>query len=106
MRMGNFKAALKQFVKDTLFLYLVEQLPYFATYFLRFQKCSKKEISDEKSWLMHEMGRCWFEMERFKKAEECGKKSLEFAKEEYDEPWQLKALILIGQSQGGGISVI
>ena len=54
----------------------------------------------EKTWLYHEIGRCYLEMGEYETAEEYGEKSLAAAQEAKDEVWQLNATVLIAQSQG------
>ena len=57
----------------------------------------------EATWLYHEMGRCYLEMNRFNKAKDCGDKSLKSARETDDKPWQLNANVLLAQTEGMSI---
>jgi len=54
----------------------------------------------EKTWLYHEIGRCYLEMGEHEKAEDYGEKSLAAAQEAKDDVWQLNATVLIAQAQG------
>lgn len=54
----------------------------------------------EKTWLFHEIGRCYLELGKYTDAREHGEKSLACAKEAEDEGWQLHASVLIAQSEG------
>lgn len=53
----------------------------------------------EKTWLYHEIGRCYLELGKYTDAREHGEKSLAAAKEAEDEGWQLHASVLIAQSE-------
>ncbi|KAJ8364558.1 hypothetical protein SKAU_G00133890 [Synaphobranchus kaupii] len=53
----------------------------------------------EKTWLFHEIGRCYLELERFEEALDYGSRSLEAANETSDEKWQLNASVLVAQSE-------
>ena len=54
----------------------------------------------ENTWLSHEIGRCYLELEKYHKAKEFGEKSLAAGEECDDEVWQLNANVLIAQAQG------
>jgi len=63
------------------------------------EKIPLTRSSLESTWLFHEIGRCYYELEQTSKAKEYGEKSLEEAKKAGDEVWQLNASVLIAQSQ-------
>lgn len=54
----------------------------------------------ETTWIYHEIGRCYLELEKYNKAKECGIKSLDAAQDFEDEVWQLNASVLVAQSLG------
>ncbi|XP_067687289.1 outer dynein arm-docking complex subunit 4-like isoform X2 [Haliotis asinina] len=53
----------------------------------------------EKTWLYHEIGRCYLEVSRYEDARDYGEKSLAAAREADDEGWQLHACVLVAQSE-------
>ncbi|NXX85801.1 TTC25 protein, partial [Urocolius indicus] len=53
----------------------------------------------EKTWLFHEIGRCYLELNNAEAARTYGEKSLTSADEEGDVEWQLHATILVAQAQ-------
>ncbi|XP_069733099.1 outer dynein arm-docking complex subunit 4 [Phaenicophaeus curvirostris] len=53
----------------------------------------------EKTWLFHEIGRCYFELNQAEAAHDYGEKSLQSADEEGDVEWQLHAVVLLAQAQ-------
>ncbi|XP_036406300.1 tetratricopeptide repeat protein 25 [Megalops cyprinoides] len=53
----------------------------------------------EKTWLFHEIGRCYLELERHTEARDYGSRSLEAADDTGDEKWQLNASVLVAQSE-------
>ncbi|XP_005141151.2 outer dynein arm-docking complex subunit 4 [Melopsittacus undulatus] len=53
----------------------------------------------EKTWLLHEIGRCYLELDKAKAAQSYGQKSLQVADEEGDAEWQLHAMVLVAQAQ-------
>ncbi|KAM6174657.1 outer dynein arm-docking complex subunit 4 [Erethizon dorsatum] len=53
----------------------------------------------EKTWLLHEIGRCYLELDQAQQAQYYGERSLQFAEEEGDIEWQLNASILVAQAQ-------
>uniref|UniRef100_A0A8B9FEN1 Outer dynein arm-docking complex subunit 4 n=1 Tax=Amazona collaria TaxID=241587 RepID=A0A8B9FEN1_9PSIT len=53
----------------------------------------------EKTWLFHEIGRCYLELDKAKAAQTYGQQSLQAADEEGDAEWQLRAMILVAQAQ-------
>ncbi|KAM5134981.1 outer dynein arm-docking complex subunit 4 isoform 2-T2 [Mantella aurantiaca] len=53
----------------------------------------------EKTWLFHEIGRCYLELELLEDARNYGMKSQEEAEEAGDEEWQLNASVLLAQAQ-------
>lgn len=54
----------------------------------------------EKTWLFHEIGRCYLELDRAQQAQSYGEKSQQCAEEEGDIEWQLNASVLVAQAQG------
>ncbi|XP_037849487.1 outer dynein arm-docking complex subunit 4 isoform X2 [Chlorocebus sabaeus] len=56
----------------------------------------------EKTWLFHEIGRCYLELDQAWQAQNYGEKSQECAEEEGDIEWQLNASVLVAQAQGLG----
>ncbi|XP_023573691.1 tetratricopeptide repeat protein 25 isoform X2 [Octodon degus] len=53
----------------------------------------------EKTWLLHEIGRCYLELDQALQAQHYGERSLQFAEEEGDIEWQLNASVLVAQAQ-------
>ncbi|XP_059936980.1 outer dynein arm-docking complex subunit 4 [Mesoplodon densirostris] len=53
----------------------------------------------EKTWLFHEIGRCYLELDQAWQAQNYGEKSLQCAEEEGDIEWQLNASVLVAQAQ-------
>ncbi|XP_066485346.1 outer dynein arm-docking complex subunit 4 [Tiliqua scincoides] len=53
----------------------------------------------EKTWLFHEIGRCYLELGRAVEARDYGERSLQCAEEEGDIEWQLNAGVLVAQAQ-------
>ena len=58
----------------------------------------------EKTWLFHEIGRCYLELNNAEAAQNYGRKSLQSADEEGDVEWQLHATVLVAQAEGKGVS--
>ena len=54
----------------------------------------------EKTWLFHEIGRCYLELDQAWEAQNYGEKSQQCAEEEGDMEWQLNASVLVAQAQG------
>lgn len=54
----------------------------------------------EKTWLFHEIGRCYLELDQPWQAQNYGEKSQQCAEEEGDIEWQLNASVLVAQAQG------
>lgn len=54
----------------------------------------------ESTWLYHEIGRCYLELQRFQDARDFGEKAIQAAKEAEDDGWQLHASVLVAQSEG------
>jgi hypothetical protein len=54
----------------------------------------------EKTWLFHEIGRCYLELDQAWEAQNYGEKSQQYAEEEGDIEWQLNASVLVSQAQG------
>ncbi|XP_006901778.1 PREDICTED: tetratricopeptide repeat protein 25 [Elephantulus edwardii] len=53
----------------------------------------------EKTWLFHEIGRCYLELNNASQAQSYGEKSQQCAEEEGDIEWQLNASVLVAQAQ-------
>ncbi|KAK2496869.1 hypothetical protein MC885_015312, partial [Smutsia gigantea] len=53
----------------------------------------------EKTWLFHEIGRCYLELGQAWQAQNYGEKSQQCAEEEGDIEWQLNASVLVAQAQ-------
>uniref|UniRef100_A0A2K6LJC3 Outer dynein arm-docking complex subunit 4 n=1 Tax=Rhinopithecus bieti TaxID=61621 RepID=A0A2K6LJC3_RHIBE len=53
----------------------------------------------EKTWLFHEIGRCYLELDQAWQAQNYGEKSQQCAEEEGDVEWQLNASVLVAQAQ-------
>ncbi|XP_040919079.1 outer dynein arm-docking complex subunit 4 [Toxotes jaculatrix] len=53
----------------------------------------------EKTWLFHEIGWCYLELDRHKEARDYGVRSLAAADEIADEKWQMNANVLVAQSE-------
>ncbi|XP_029782845.1 tetratricopeptide repeat protein 25 isoform X2 [Suricata suricatta] len=53
----------------------------------------------EKTWLFHEIGRCYLELDQAWQAQHYGEKSQQCAEEEGDIEWQLNASVLVAQAQ-------
>ena len=54
----------------------------------------------ESTWLYHEIGRCYLELNKYSDARDYGEKSLQAAKESDDDGWQLHARVLVAQAEG------
>ncbi|XP_074080011.1 outer dynein arm-docking complex subunit 4 isoform X2 [Macrotis lagotis] len=63
------------------------------------EKIPLAKTSLEKTWLFHEIGRCYLELNRPWEAQEYGEKSQACAEEEGDVEWQLNASVLVAQAQ-------
>ncbi|NXJ96908.1 TTC25 protein, partial [Corythaixoides concolor] len=63
------------------------------------EKIPMAKSSLEKTWLFHEIGRCYLELNKAEAAHNYGEKSLQSAAEEGDVEWQLHATVLVAQSQ-------
>ncbi|KAJ7313521.1 hypothetical protein JRQ81_004970 [Phrynocephalus forsythii] len=53
----------------------------------------------ERTWLFHEIGRCYLELDRAAEARDYGERSLQCAEEEGDIEWQLNGGVLVAQAQ-------
>ncbi|XP_057573229.1 outer dynein arm-docking complex subunit 4 isoform X2 [Hippopotamus amphibius kiboko] len=53
----------------------------------------------EKTWLFHEIGHCYLELDQAWQAQNYGEKSQQCAEEEGDIEWQLNASVLVAQAQ-------
>ncbi|XP_073539650.1 outer dynein arm-docking complex subunit 4 isoform X2 [Phyllobates terribilis] len=76
-RIGKFKEAIKVWE---------EKIPMAAS-------------SLEKTWLFHEIGRCYLELELLEEARDYGVRSQHEAEEAGDVEWQLNASVLVAQAQ-------
>jgi hypothetical protein len=54
----------------------------------------------ETTWLCHEIGRCYLELDNAEKARDYGERSLAAAELADDRMWQLHASVLIAQAEG------
>ncbi|CAM4706210.1 outer dynein arm-docking complex subunit 4 isoform X1 [Caretta caretta] len=63
------------------------------------EKIPLAKTSLEKTWLFHEIGRCYLELDEATEAQDYGEKSLHSAEEEGDVEWQLNASVLVAQAQ-------
>ncbi|XP_075071427.1 outer dynein arm-docking complex subunit 4 isoform X2 [Mixophyes fleayi] len=63
------------------------------------EKISLATSNLEKTWLFHEIGRCYLELELFQEARDYGVKSQQEAEEAGDGEWQLNASVLLAQAQ-------
>ncbi|KAM9255162.1 outer dynein arm-docking complex subunit 4 [Cariama cristata] len=63
------------------------------------EKIPMAKSSLEKTWLFHEIGRCYLELNKAEAAQNYGQKSLQSADEEGDVEWQLHAAVLVAQAQ-------
>ncbi|XP_014814626.1 PREDICTED: tetratricopeptide repeat protein 25 [Calidris pugnax] len=63
------------------------------------EKIPMAKSSLEKTWLFHEIGQCYMELNQAEEAQNYGQKSLQLADEEGDIEWQLYATVLVAQAQ-------
>ncbi|NWY06863.1 TTC25 protein, partial [Nothoprocta ornata] len=63
------------------------------------EKIPMAKSSLEKTWLFHEIGRCYLELNQAEEARSYGQKSWQSADEEGDVEWQLNASVLVAQAQ-------
>ncbi|KAF1469729.1 Tetratricopeptide repeat protein 25, partial [Eudyptula minor novaehollandiae] len=63
------------------------------------EKIPMAKSSLEKTWLFHEIGRCYLELNEAGAAQNYGQKSLQSADDEGDAEWQLHATVLVAQAQ-------
>ncbi|XP_074783062.1 outer dynein arm-docking complex subunit 4 [Athene noctua] len=63
------------------------------------EKIPMAKSSPEKTWLFHEIGRCYLELDKAEAAQNYGQKSLQASDEEGDVEWQLRATVLVAQAQ-------
>ncbi|KFV19848.1 Tetratricopeptide repeat protein 25, partial [Tauraco erythrolophus] len=63
------------------------------------EKIPMAKSSLEKTWLFHEIGRCYLELNKAEAAQSYGERSLQSAAEEGDVEWQLQATVLVAQAQ-------
>jgi len=64
------------------------------------EKLPSSKSALESTWLYHEIGRCYLELNCYDEAKDFGEKSLTAAQESYDSLWQLNASVLIAQADG------
>jgi len=53
----------------------------------------------EKTWLLHEIGCCYLELNHHEQARDYGLRSVAAAEEIADEKWQINDNVLVAQSQ-------
>ncbi|XP_053550123.1 outer dynein arm-docking complex subunit 4 [Bombina bombina] len=53
----------------------------------------------EKTWLFHEIGRCYLELDMTDEAKDYGEKSQQAAEDSEDTEWQLNASVLVAQAE-------
>ncbi|KAJ3057038.1 Tetratricopeptide repeat protein 25 [Rhizophlyctis rosea] len=58
-----------------------------------------EETSAEHVWVLHDLGRCYYRLEEYEKAAECGGKGVTIADGSRDKRWGLDCRLLLGQSQ-------
>ncbi|NWH60781.1 TTC25 protein, partial [Geococcyx californianus] len=63
------------------------------------EKIPMAKCSLEKTWLFHEIGQCYLELNKAEAAQNYAEKSLQSANEEGDDDWQLRAVVLLAQAQ-------
>lgn len=63
------------------------------------EKIPMAKSSLEKTWLFHEIGRCYLELARSEEARDYGEKSMAAAEEAEDVEWQLNASVLVAQAE-------
>ncbi|XP_055475447.1 outer dynein arm-docking complex subunit 4 isoform X2 [Psammomys obesus] len=63
------------------------------------EKIPLSKTTLEKTWLFHEIGRCYLELDQASQAQSYGEKSQQYAEEEGDLEWQLNASVLVAQAQ-------
>ncbi|XP_030321842.1 tetratricopeptide repeat protein 25 isoform X2 [Calypte anna] len=63
------------------------------------EKIPLAKSSLEKTWLFHEIGQCYLELNRAEEARYCGQKSLQTADEEGNVKWQYRAIVLVAQAE-------
>lgn len=54
----------------------------------------------ESTWLFHEIGRCYLELDKYSEAKDNGEQSETAALDAEDKMWQLQALVLTAQAEG------
>jgi hypothetical protein len=64
------------------------------------EKLPMSKSALESTWLYHEIGRCFLELDDNEKAKDYGERSMAAAEEAQDDVWQLNSCVLIAQSQG------
>ncbi|XP_005796826.2 tetratricopeptide repeat protein 25 [Xiphophorus maculatus] len=81
---GSIYAETKQFEKAIEFW--KERIPYV-------------QEGLENTWMLHEMGCCYLELNYPENARDCGLRSIAVAEEMFDDMWQLRASVLVGQCE-------
>uniref|UniRef100_A0A3P9P1H1 Outer dynein arm-docking complex subunit 4 n=1 Tax=Poecilia reticulata TaxID=8081 RepID=A0A3P9P1H1_POERE len=81
---GCIYAEIKQFAKAIEFW--EERIPYIHE-------------GLENTWMLHEIGCCYLELNNPEKAKGYGLRSIAVAEEMFDDMWQLRATVLVGQSE-------
>lgn len=76
--------------------------PASSSFFRWEEKIPLAKTTLEKTWLFHEIGRCYLELDQAWQAQSYGEKSQQYAEEEGDLEWQLNASVLVAQAQGTG----
>ena len=63
------------------------------------EKVSLSKSPLESTWLYHEIGRCYLELDNYTEALSFGEKSVSAAEEAKDGMWLLNATVLVAQAQ-------
>ncbi|KAJ6660662.1 hypothetical protein lerEdw1_017659 [Lerista edwardsae] len=114
-RMGSFQDAINTYVEAKAMGYSAMHCPFpagenneaffskVAKFCFILQRWEEKiplvKSNLEKTWLFHEIGRCYLELGRAAEARDYGERSLQCAEEEGDIEWQLNAGVLVAQAQ-------
>ena len=54
----------------------------------------------ERAWLLHELGKCYFELEEHEDALDHGERALAYAQEAQDPDTELNVRVLVGNASG------
>lgn len=87
-------------VNDYVLIYVNEQT------FRWERKLPMSKSPLESTWLYHEIGRCYLELDQFEEAKSNGQQSETAAIEADDQMWHLQALVLTAQAEGKVILTI